>query len=54
MTVYGMTRMTGAGLDDWNECIWSDWEDWNECIWNDWSDWEDRVTGMTRMTGRTR
>ena len=32
--------MTGAGLGD-----------WNECIWNDWSDWEDRVTGMT---GRTR
>ena len=33
-----MARMTGAGLDDWNECIWndwSDWEDWNECIWND-------------------
>ena len=36
----GMTRMTGAGLGD-----------WNECIWNDWSDWEDKVTGMT---GRTR
>ena len=32
MTVYGMTRMTGAGLDEWNECIWNDWED---CIWND-------------------
>ena len=32
--------MTGAGLGD-----------WNECIWNDWSDWEDKVTGMT---GRTR
>ena len=35
-----MTRMTGAGLDD-----------WNECIGNNWSDWEDYVTGMTRMTG---
>ena len=40
----GMTRMTAAGLGDWNECIWndwSDWEDWNECIWKDWSDCED-------------
>ena len=27
MNVYGMTRMTGAGLGDWNECIWNDWED---------------------------
>ena len=31
-----MTRMTGAGLDNWNECIGN-------------SDWS--VYGMTRMTG---
>ena len=29
MSVYGMTRMTGAGLGDWNECIWNDWSDWS-------------------------
>ena len=28
MTVYGMTRMTEAGLDDWNECIWNDLSDY--------------------------
>ena len=30
MNVYGMTSMTGAGLDDWNECIWNDWSDWED------------------------
>ena len=28
MTVYGMPRMIGAGLEDWNKCIWNDWSDW--------------------------
>ena len=30
MSVYGMTRMTGAGLDDWNECIGNNWSDWED------------------------
>ena len=30
ISVYGMTRMTGAALDDWNECIGNNWSDWED------------------------
>ena len=44
MNVYGMTSMTGAGLDDWmsvygmTRMTGAGLGDWSECIWSDWED----------------